>query len=172
VCKNLGARVKLFDGQFISRLPLYIPGPAEARNPNETFFVDAIRSCDGIIIGSPEYHGTLSAAIKNALDLLEDTALDPRPYLDGRAFGCITTAYGWQASGTTLGSLRVIAHALRAWPTPYGSALNSSIPLFAKDGGCIDAKVLAQLTTVASQVIEFARCRNAGLSAIEGSAST
>ena len=81
----------------------------------------------------------------------------------GRAFGCVVTAYGWQACGTTLISLRMIAHALRAWPTPFGATLNASTPLFETDGTCIDDKIASQLAIVSHQVVEFARCRHAGL---------
>jgi FMN reductase len=160
----LGAQTKLFNGDFVSRLPLYIPDRPD-RTPDELEFVGAVRLCNGIIVGTPGYHGSLSGPIKNALDLLEDTSRDQWPYLDGRAFGCVVTAYGWQACGTTLVSLRLIAHALRAWPTPFGAALNASTPLFETDGTCIDEKISKQLSVVASQVVEFARCRAAGLTA-------
>jgi hypothetical protein len=56
----------------------------------------------------------------------------------------------------------VIAHALRAWPTPFGAAINVSSPIFADDGTCVDEKIAKQLTIVASQVVEFAKCRQAG----------
>lgn len=163
-CAGLGAETVLFNGDFVSRLPLYVPDRI-TRNQDEQDFITAIRSCHGIIVGTPGYHGSLSGPIKNILDLLEDTAKDGRPYLDGRAFGCVVTAYGWQACGTTLVSLRLIAHALRAWPTPFGAALNASTPLFETDGTCIDDKVSTQLAVVATQVVDFARWRAAGLAA-------
>jgi FMN reductase len=158
--EKLGARTKLFNGDFVSRLPHYVPD-CPTRNPDEREFVEEVRVCHGIIVGTPGYHGSLSGPIKNALDLLEDTAKDEHPYLDGRAFGCVVTAYGWQACGTTLVSLRLIAHALRAWPTPFGAALNASTPLFETDGTCIDEKISKQLSVVAAQIVEFARCRDA-----------
>jgi FMN reductase len=164
--KQLGARTTLFNGDFVSRLPLYIPGRT-TRNDDEREFVDTVRACDGIIVGTPGYHGSLSGPIKNILDLLEDTSSDKRPYLDGRAFGCVVTAYGWQACGTTLLSLRMIAHALRAWPTPFGVALNASTPLFETDGTCLDDKTSQQLSIVARQVVDFARWRHAGLAVME-----
>jgi FMN reductase len=164
IAEGLGAQTRLFSGSFVSNLPLYVPDRQE-RTPAEQEFVAAIRSCHGVIVGTPGYHGSLSGPIKNILDLLEDTARDERPYLDGRPFGCVVTAYGWQACGTTLVSLRLIAHALRAWPTPFGAALNASTPLFETDGTCIDAKISGQLAVVASQVVEFARHRAAGLAA-------
>jgi FMN reductase len=156
----LGARTTLFGGEFISRLPLYLPDHS-VRTAEENTFVASIRDCDGVIVGTPGYHGTLSGPIKNILDLVEETARDERPYLDYRAFGCIVTASGWQACGTTLVSLRLIAHALRAWPTPFGAALNVSTPLFEGDGTCIHKETSNQLAIVARQVVEFARWRRA-----------
>jgi FMN reductase len=160
--EQLGAETRLFDGVFVSGLPLYVPDRKE-RTEAERDFIETMRRCDGVIVGTPGYHGSLSGPVKNILDLLEDTARDDRPYLEGRALGCVVTAYGWQACGTTLVALRMIAHALRAWPTPFGAALNASTPLFETDGTCIDAKIAQQLAVVASQVVEFARHRAAGL---------
>ncbi len=54
--------------------------------------VDSIRQCDGLIVATPAYHGTLSGLVKNALDYLEELRDDERPYLDGRAVGCIVCA--------------------------------------------------------------------------------
>lgn len=160
----LGAEIELFDGPFIASLPLYIPDRTE-RTDAERRFVEAVRGCDGIIVGSPGYHGSLSGPIKNILDLLEDLSRDARPYLDGRAFGAIVTAYGWQACGTTLVAMRSIAHALRAWPTPFGAAVNASAPLFDENGDCLDPKVAEQLAIVGRQVADFARWRRSDLAA-------
>lgn len=159
-----GAEVELFDGPFIANLPLYVPGRTE-RTAEERRFVEAVRGCHGVIVGSPGYHGSLSGPVKNALDLLEDLAKDPEPYLEGRAFGSIVTAFGWQACGTTLVAMRSIAHALRAWPTPFGAAVNASGPLFAEDGSCLDPAVAGQLEIVGRQVAQFARWRSAAMAA-------
>jgi FMN reductase len=164
IAEKLGAETAFFNGEFISRLPLYSP-ERSCRSPDEQNYVDTIRRCHGIIVGTPGYHGSLSGPVKNILDWLEDTAKDEHPYLDGRAFGCVVTAHGWQACGTTLVSLRMIAHALRAWPTPFGVTLNATVPLFQKDGSCIDEQTARQLSIVARQVVEFARSRAAGLAA-------
>ena len=51
---------------------------------------------------SPGYHGAVSGLVKNALDYVEDLRDEPRPYLDGRAVGCVAIALGWQAAVTTL----------------------------------------------------------------------
>ena len=162
--EKMGARTILIDGPHLARLPLYAPDRAE-RTDDEAALVEAARSCHGVIVATPGYHGSLSGPIKNVLDLLEDLARDERPYLEGRAFGSIVTAYGWQACGTTLVAMRSIAHALRAWPTPFGAAVNASAPLFDDKGDCLDPKTAEQLAIVGRQVAEFAHWRRAGLAA-------
>jgi FMN reductase len=158
-----GARTRLIDGALISGLPLYVPGRTE-RTDDELAFVEAMRACDGVIVASAGYHGSITGPVKNALDLLEDLARDDRPYLDGCAFGAIVTAFGWMACGTTLVTMRSIAHALRAWPTPYGAAFVATGKMFEDDGTAVDPKVGEQIALVATQVVDFARWRHAGIS--------
>jgi len=111
-----------------------------------------------VIIASPGYHGTISGLVKNAIDYIEETSRDERVYLDGVSVGLIATAYGWQATGSTLAALRSIVQALRGWPTPLGAGINSSGGLF-KDGVCQDDAVAGQLAIVGKQVVEFAKQR-------------
>ena len=149
-----GAEVMMFGGAFLSRLPLYVPR-AHVRTAAEVEFVEAVRRADGLLLASPGYHGSLSGLVKNALDLLEETAADPRVYLSGVPVGVIATAYGWQATGGTITALRSIVHALRGWPTPLAAAVNSAVSRFADDGACSDPTVAAQLGLVGEQVVDF-----------------
>ncbi len=80
------------------------------------------------MIASPGYHGGVSGLVKNAIDWVEELRADERPYFDGRPVGLIVVADGWQATITTLSSLRSIVHALRGWPTPLGVAINAAEP--------------------------------------------
>ncbi|MFN3520976.1 MAG: NADPH-dependent FMN reductase [Phenylobacterium sp.] len=155
-----GAETRLLGGEFLASLPIFDPRPGEP-TPAQRDLAEAIRAADGVIIASPGYHGSVSGVIKNALDTLELTRSDPAPYFQGKAVGCIISADGWQAAGTTLTALRAIIHALRGWPTPFGAALNAGAALFDERGECLDAKDAWQLATVAQQVMEFARMRQA-----------
>ena len=112
---------------------------------------------DGVIIGTPGYHGGISGLIKNALDYAEDMSGDSPPYLAGKPVGCIVTAAGWQGCGTTLGALRNVVHALRGWPTPLGVAINTIETRFAPDGSCSDEKARMQLQALAREVVWFVR---------------
>lgn len=154
--EEAGARTDLFDGPFLSRLPIFAPENGE-RTTEQRQLVDMVRQADGLIVASPGYHGGLSGLVKNALDLLEDLREDKRSYLDGRAVGCIVAAGGWQAAVTTLESLRAVVHALRGWPTPFGATLNTTEKIFDAAGACTDQKVSSQLITVGRQVVEFAQ---------------
>ena len=145
--ETLGARTRLFDGAALDlpTFPAYAPDRTEAARA----LTAALAEADGVLVASPGYHGSVSGHVKNALDYAEDLADDARPYLSGRAVGCISTASGWQAAVTTLTALRGVVHALRGWPTPLGVAINAA------DGG-LDAHARAQLQAMAAQVVEFA----------------
>jgi|SRR5579859_321841 len=157
--EKAGARTKLFGGEFLERLPHFNPG---SRGPSaeQAELAAAVRQADGVILATPGYHGSLSGVVKNALDTLELTRTDPRPYFEGMPVGIIITADGAQAGGTTLMAVRGIIHAMRGWPTPYGAALNAA-NLFNEMGECREAKDAWQITTVADQVMEFAKMRGA-----------
>lgn len=164
--EQAGARTRLFGAAELSRLPHYLtPGYADSAEARD--MIDAIRQADGLIIASPGYHGTISGLIKNAIDYLEETAKDDRVYLDNLPVGLIATAYGWQATGSTLAALRSIVHALRGWPTPLGAAINTAGGVFA-DGVCSDPSAARQLNLVGEQVVAFARLHHSHSAAETG----
>ncbi|MFD4407139.1 NADPH-dependent FMN reductase [Nocardia sp. NPDC058499] len=150
-----GGRTALFSGEQIN-LPMYNPHEP-ARTPQAEALVEALRAADAVIVGSPGYHGAISGLVKNALDYVEDMRTDPTVYLDNKPWGCITCAYGWQAAVGTLGQLRGIGHALRAWPTPIGVAINSADKIWDDTGALIDTGVQGQLELLAMQVLTSAK---------------
>jgi FMN reductase len=151
--EELGAKTIVITGDDLV-LPFYDPAVLE-RSPAAHRLVEHLREADGVVLVSPGYHGTISGLMKNALDYVEDTREDSRPYLDGRAVGCVAVAQGWQAAVTTLTSLRSIVHALRGWPTPLGAAVNSAEVRFDGEGECSSVTVATNLRTIGKQVAEF-----------------
>jgi len=149
-----GAETILIRGSELV-LPPFDPSSID-RSANAKRLVELIRRSDGLIIGSPGYHGSISGLIKNALDYVEDLRDEKRAYLEGRAVGCIACAEGAQSIGSTLAALRSVVHALRGWPTPLGVGVNSSEKPFNADGDCADEKVRQQLSALAGQVVSFA----------------
>ncbi|MFA6114709.1 MAG: NAD(P)H-dependent oxidoreductase [Sphingomonas sp.] len=151
----LGARTLLFGGEAIAALPHYT-AKSSTRTAGEAALVTAVRDASGLILASPGYHGNVSGVVKNALDLLEETARDARPYLTDLPVGLIATAYGWQATGSTIAALRAIVHAFRGWPTPFAAAVNCRLSRFDANGAPSDPEVAEQLALVGRQVADFA----------------
>ncbi|MGA2190041.1 MAG: NAD(P)H-dependent oxidoreductase [Steroidobacteraceae bacterium] len=150
-----GARTRLISGPAL-QLPMYQPENPD-RSEAARDLVAQLALADGIILGSPGYHGSISGLIKNALDYAEDLRTDARPYFSGRAVGCIATAGGWPGAVNTLGALRDIVHALRGWPTPLGAAINSSERVFDERGDCLVPRIAQILDLIAGEVIDFLR---------------
>ena len=63
-----GAETLLISGRELL-LPMYEPGADHTVGAQP--IVDAFRRCDGVIVSSPAYHGSVSGLLKNALDYAE-----------------------------------------------------------------------------------------------------
>ncbi len=156
-CARKGAQTELFGGSTLAALPHFDPQSPE-RTPQEARLVEAVRTCDALVIGSPGYHGGVSGLVKNAIDLLEDLRTDARPYFDGRPVGLVVSAAGWQATGVTLAALRGIVHAMRGWPTPLGIAVNTVVQRpFGADGALADADIVGAVEAQAAQIMAFGK---------------
>ncbi len=154
-CEEKGAETRMFSGEDLN-LPLYNPANSD-RTAQASALVDSIRKADAIVISSPGYHGAISGLVKNAIDYVEDTSGDERPYFDQRPVGVIAVAAGWQATTSTMQSMRSIVHALRGWPTPLGIAVNSMECNFTEHCRTVEDKaVIRQCALMAEQLIGFA----------------
>lgn len=154
---DAGARTLLIGGPELE-LPMYGADRGE-RAEAVKHLVESLRAADGVIIGSPGYHGGVSGLVKNALDYIEDLREDKNPYLHARPVGSVTTGAGWQGAVATLASLRTIVHALRGWNTPLGVAVNTMEVAFSEEGECANARVNEMLLALGREVAEVARAR-------------
>jgi FMN reductase len=150
---SLGGETHLVSGVDLD-LPPYTPGAKLAVGAQN--IVAELRRADGVIVGTPGYHGGISGLVKNALDYVEELRSDARPYLEGRAVGCVVTAAGEQGAVSTLLALRSVVHALRGWPTPLGAAIVTVGETFDASGECLSEKVDVQLRTLSQQVLLYA----------------
>jgi FMN reductase len=145
------ADVRVFVGPDLL-LPLYVPGEL---NEAARDLVAAVRAADVVLLGSPGYHGCLSGTVKNAVDYLEELALDDPAYLDGKVVGCVATAHGWQAAVSTLSALRQVVAALRGWCTPFGIAVNVSAGYLDRAGALDETRLDGQIEILAGQIRQF-----------------
>lgn len=108
--RESGARVELLD-LHVQDLPLYEPR-AHDIPPAVTEFRERCADAQAFILGTPEYHGSMSGALKNALDYLYAEA-------SGKLFGALVATGSGQAA-TVHAHLRDIVSAYHAWSLPYG----------------------------------------------------
>lgn len=158
-CAAMGATTRMFGGADLLALPHYVPEAAE-RSPQQRDFIEAVRAADGFVLGTPGYHGSVSALVKNAIDLIDDTRTDTRAYFDGCPVGLVVTAAGWQATGVVMSAFRDIVHALRGWPTPLGIYVNAMAQRPYADGAAdaplTDAAIAGQVEAQARQIMALA----------------
>jgi NAD(P)H-dependent FMN reductase len=152
-CGRRRARATLFRGVDLD-FPFYRPGMTHVAGPAR--LLRELACADGVVLISPSYHGTLTGLLKNALDYANDLAADDQRYLDGRPVGCVAVAAGEQGAASTLSTLRIVAHALRGWPTPLGVAISTEHVPIAHTGEPEADRCRFQLETMIGQVLSMA----------------
>lgn len=116
-----------------------------------------LRAADGIILASPEIHGSVSGVLKNALDLATSDEFE------GKMVGLVGVAGGRMGATESLSHLRTIGRSLRAWVIPTQASIGDSDKAFDAHGQPVDPEVVNRLKLVGRQVAHFARlhkCEN------------
>jgi FMN reductase len=79
--------------------------------PDVELFRKTIQSANGLLLSTPEYHGTLSGVLKNALDLLEEQ------HIADKVVGLIAVV-GGVYSTNALNAMRLVCRQLHCWVLP------------------------------------------------------
>jgi NAD(P)H-dependent FMN reductase len=114
-----------------------------------------VRQAHGILLGTPEYHGSFSGVLKNALDLMGFEEFE------GKMIGLVGVSAGRLGAFDALNTLRNVGRALHAWVVPEQVSIPEATKVF--DGGELNDPALAQrLRHLGSRVAEFARLHECG----------
>ena len=117
-----------------------------------------VKQAHGVILGTPEYHGSLSGVLKNALDLM---GFDE---FEGKMIGLVGVSGGRMGAFEALTTLRTVGRSLHAWVIPEQASVPEAWKVFADDGKITDPNLEKRLKEVGRQVTRFARlhqCENA-----------
>lgn len=106
----------------------------------------AVRAADGIILGTPEYHGGYSGVLKNALDWM---GFDE---FEGKIVGLVAVSGGMLGGAYAMESLRTVCRAVHAWVVPT----QCGVPRAAKEFEDLDPSMQKRLRTVGEEVARFA----------------
>ena len=107
-----------------------------------------LRRADSILLGTPMYHGSYSAPLKNALDYagfdeFEDTTV-----------GLLAVSGGGFPT-SALDHLRAVCRSLNAWVLPHQAAIPSARTKF-EDGELIDESLAKRVDVLGKRAVEYA----------------
>jgi NAD(P)H-dependent FMN reductase len=122
----------------------------ETRKEAVSRFRSALQASDGMIIGSPEIHGSVSGVLKSALDL---AGYDE---FEGKMIGLVGVAGGRMGATETLSHMRTIGRSLHAWVVPAQVSIGDSGVAFDSMGNPTNPEVGNRLKSVGRQVAHFA----------------
>jgi FMN reductase len=111
---------------------------------------DELQETHGIILGTPEYHGSISGVLKNMLDLMS------ADQFEGKVVGLLGVAGGHPGAISSLNTMRMIGRNLHCWVLPQEVSIGDSGTAFDADGNVTDPAIEQRLLTLGAQVVRLA----------------
>jgi len=142
----LGAEVEIIDLRSL-HLPFCDGGDDYSAYPDVAKLSQRVKAADGLILATPEYHGSVSGVLKNALDLMGFEELS------GKVTGLISVL-GGQPNSNALNDLRTILRWVHAWTIPEQVAIGQAWQAFGKDGELLDSKLSQRFDAFAQSLVE------------------
>jgi FMN reductase len=142
---KLGADVEVLDLRTLT-LPFCTGADEYPGYPDVKQLRDAVKQADGLILATPEYHGSVSGVLKNALDLMGFE------HLDGKVVGLISTL-GGQSNSNALNHLRLIIRWVHGWVIPEQVAIGQAWKAFSPNGNLLDEKLSQRLDQFAQSLV-------------------
>jgi FMN reductase len=143
---SLGAEVEIVDLRSL-HLPFCDGGKDYSAYPDVAKLSQIVQAADGLILATPEYHGSVSGVLKNALDLMGFEELS------GKVTGLISVL-GGQPNSNALNDLRLILRWVHAWTIPEQVAIGQAWQAFGKDGELLDDKLSQRFDAFARSLVE------------------
>lgn len=147
--QSAGARVELVD-LAVWKLPF--GGSAFEANdfPDAARLNALLRASDGQIWGTPEYHGSFSGVLKNALDL---GSFDE---YEGKAVALLGVAGGQIGAIQALAHLRTVARQLHCWCLPQQVSIARAYEAFDANGRLKDPKLAQSVENLGKELAKWA----------------
>ncbi|MDJ0730563.1 MAG: NADPH-dependent FMN reductase [Crocosphaera sp.] len=145
----LGEEVEFLDLRTMN-LPLCHGGKEYDEYPDVEKLRQTVKAADGLILATPEYHGSVSGVMKNALDLMSFEELS------GKVTGLISVL-GGQPNSNALNHLRLIMRWVHAWVIPEQIAIGQAWQIFNEEGKLMDKKLSERFDKFAMSLVENTR---------------
>ena len=144
--RALGAEVELLDLREMN-LPFCNGGDDYPDYPDVARLQETVKQADGLILATPEYHGSISGVLKNALDLMGFEELS------GKVAGLISVL-GGQSNSNALNDLRVIMRWVHGWVIPEQIAVGQAWKAFGPDGKLLDESLSKRFDQFAQSLVD------------------
>ncbi|MBW4604487.1 MAG: NAD(P)H-dependent oxidoreductase [Calothrix sp. FI2-JRJ7] len=145
----LGADVEILDLRQM-QLPFCDGGDDYSEYPDVEKLQNAVKNADGLVLATPEYHGSVSGVLKNALDLMSFDQLS------GKVTGLISVL-GGQPNSNALNDLRVIMRWVHAWVIPEQIGIGQVWKAFSPEGKLVDEKLSQRFDQFAQSLVDNTR---------------
>jgi FMN reductase len=147
--RALGAEVEIIDLRSLN-LPFCDGGDDYPDYPDVAHLSQAVKEADAVILATPEYHGSVSGVLKNALDLMGFEEFT------GKVAGLISVL-GGQSNSNALNDLRIILRWIHAWVIPEQVAIGQAWKAFGEDGKLVDENLSKRFDQFAQSLVENTR---------------
>ncbi|MBI4369703.1 MAG: NAD(P)H-dependent oxidoreductase [Elusimicrobia bacterium] len=107
------------------------------------------RKASGIIMATPEYHGSFTGALKSVLDWMGFEEFE------GKMIGLIGVAGGSMGALGALSHLRAVCRQLHAWVVPEQVSISNSAETLNHEGNPRDPLLVKRLEQLGVQVARF-----------------
>ena len=119
-------------------------------HPDVNRLREAVSAAQGVILGTPDYHGSFSGVLKNALDLMGFNEFG------GKVVGLVGVSGGALGTVNALNDLRKVGRSLHAWVVPQQAAVPQAWRHFSDEGVLDDPDFEKRLKEVGREVARFA----------------
>src|ERR671924_1651188 len=141
--KKHGAEVRLLELNRIV-LPLYDPSAPVSKEVE--YAAEAVAWADAFILTSPDYHGSMSGALKNFLDhFYEEFA--------GKLFGYIVASH--EKGLTAMDQMLTAVRQCYGWSMPYGVSINGPQDFTSRE--LVNSKLSSRLRMMARDLVVYGR---------------
>ncbi len=128
-------------------MDLPLPGqPSESKDPD--MLKELVTGAAGILIATPEYHGSISSTLKLAIDNLGYPST-----FEGKNIAILGVAMGPSADNALAHLRHILAH-VGGEVLPGQASIGSVHKVFDEDGRCVDEEAEAEVRGVAARLID------------------
>jgi len=126
-------------------LPLYHPETAYSQ-PSYKPLQARVQTANAFLLGTPDYHGSISSTLKNFLDhFWKEFA--------GKLFATLVSSH--EKGLTVHDQLRTVARQCNAWTLPYGVSLQDDVDV--RSGAVVSDSLSARLQMLARDLVVYGR---------------